>query len=300
MLKVKPKTSNSRNYMMDGIYEVNYYLDYNPKNVSPHFHDFYELYFYLSGNVEYMIGQELYQLKHGDLLFIPPGLVHNPLLDSKKEPYERIVVWIKKETFEGLSRIDKDILSCMEEIQRANYLIRSSEQTIERLYNFFISLYDSYEEKKLCYISEGLNFISNILVLINRILYYEKNVDKVESQPSFIKDILQYIDSHLVEKITLERLEKDFLINKYYISRLMKQNLGISVYQYIIKKRLLLAMEYILSGYKINTVHEICGFTDYSCFYRAFVKEYGMNPKEYLRTYYNKNYLSGLKGNILK
>jgi len=48
-----------------------------------------------------------------------------------------------------------------------------------------------------------------------------------------------------------------------------------------------MALEYMLSGYKINQVHEICGFADYSCFYRAFVKEYRMNPKEYLKVYYN-------------
>ena len=37
----------------------------------------------------------------------------------------------------------------------------------------------------------------------------------------------------------------------------------------------------ILSGQDISMVSTAYGFSDYSVFYRAFVKEYGKSPKKY-------------------
>ena len=48
-----------------------------------------------------------------------------------------------------------------------------------------------------------------------------------------------------------------------------------------IKKRMQASREAILGGENISQVYERFGFRDYSSFYRAFRREYGMSPKEY-------------------
>jgi AraC-like DNA-binding protein len=59
--------------------------------------------------------------------------------------------------------------------------------------------------------------------------------------------------------------------------------MGISLHQYIIKKRLALSRDALVNGKKPSEVFKEYGFSDYSVFYRAFVKEYGMSPQNLIR-----------------
>ena len=67
----------------------------------------------------------------------------------------------------------------------------------------------------------------------------------------------------------------------FYFAHVFKEQGGISVHQYILKKRMQASREAILGGENISQVYERFGFRDYSSFYRAFRREYGMSPKEY-------------------
>ena len=72
-------------------------------------------------------------------------------------------------------------------------------------------------------------------------------------------------------------------MSKYYISHLFQENTGLSVHQYITKRRLSACADAMQSGQHINEIYTQLGFLNYSSFYRAFIKEYGCSPSVYLR-----------------
>ena len=57
--------------------------------------------------------------------------------------------------------------------------------------------------------------------------------------------------------------------------------MGIPLHQYILKKRLQASKNAILSDQPISRVFQQYGFRDYTSFFRAFKKEYGVSPKEF-------------------
>ena len=96
-----------------------------------------------------------------------------------------------------------------------------------------------------------------------------------------INQILLYINENLTEDLSLNLLSDRFYISKYYLNRQFKQFTGLSLYQYIMKKRLIVARNMLRGGSSVMDACLQCGFNDYSNFLKAFKREFGKLPKEY-------------------
>ena len=116
---------------------------------------------------------------------------------------------------------------------------------------------------------------------INRIIYEQDYPDIKSSDGSLDEKLLTYLDEHIDDELSLDTLAEKFYVSKYHIAHIFKDTFGISIHQYIMKKRLALCKEALLSNDSITQVYSSFGFGDYSSFYRAFKKEYGDSPKDY-------------------
>ena len=130
--------------------------------------------------------------------------------------------------------------------------------------------------------------LCDLILTINRIIYDEDHKETGSEEISLFQNILCYVESNLEESLSLDDIAGQFYVSKYYISHLFKDTLGISLHQYIIKKRLAECRNAITGGESITAAYERFGFRDYSSFFKAFRKEYGMSPKEYQSLYSNR------------
>ena len=104
----------TRQKMSRGTYEVYHYRDAALNEVALHHHDFYEIYFFVSGNVSYNIDSRSYRLSPGDVLLINPHELHQPLFSPEKASYERYVLWISSNLIRQFMLEGQDLTRCFD------------------------------------------------------------------------------------------------------------------------------------------------------------------------------------------
>ena len=118
------------------------------------------------------------------------------------------------------------------------------------------------------------------MILLNRALLHNR-VNYLENQVSNqkIASIIDHINDHLSEEITVDGLAEQFFLSRSHLMHLFKAETGYSVGSYINEKRLLLSKSLIQNGMSATEACYESGFRDYSTFCRAFRKKYQTTPR---------------------
>lgn len=266
-------------------FEVFHYKENNPDFVGIHHHDFYEIYFFLGGDVSYWVEGESYHLSKGDLLLISPMELHQPIAKSGTA-YERMVLWIDRNYLSAISTEQTDLTACFQlnpnnriKLIHSNVLMRGR---ISELFELLNREAHSSEFGGNVY-AEGL-FIQ-LLVEVNRMAKQDKNAAEPIESPTPINRIISYMNNNYHENISLDMLSKKFYVSKYYLSHEFSEKIGISIYQYLILKRLTIAKELLAEGHTAAEVCTACGFHNYTTFYRIFKEKYGISPSKFTEQY---------------
>lgn len=294
MSKHYTTTFNTRQNMQTQDLEIFYYEDTTLRPVSSHRHEHYEIYFFLSGSVHCLIDDKDYPLLSGDVCLIPPGIYHRPVFKDEKQPYRRIVLWISTEYMNRLKALYPQLDECFHcAKEQKQYLFRNDSGTAQSL---FTRLFDLLEEYHCTgpFHSQLLScHTSAFLLQMNRIVSEYTMPSAYRRPKALFSQICDYIHSHLEEDLSLDVLAEQFYVSKYYIAHSFKENMGISTHQYILKQRLHASKSSILSGTPLSEVCSNFGFTNYTTFFRAFKKEFGISPRDFKDSFKGTSGISG-------
>ena len=286
MKKRLPTDFNTRQYMEPVDFELFYYSDVALASVAPHHHDYYELYFFLEGDVNYHIEDSMYRLTYGDCLLIPPGTSHYPIFLSHQKPYRRFVLWISQDYCTRLMDISTAFGYLMQYVSTTkNFLFSSDAVTFNTIHTRLFSILEEIQGNRFGKEAEILLQVNSLLLYLNRLVHSQNNSLSPVSAKTLFQNLCEYITSHLTEDLSLTLLAQEFFVSKFYIAHLFKDTIGLSVHQYIMKKRLSACKDALLGSIPITQLFLQYGFHDYSSFYRAFKKEYGMSPNEYRQSH---------------
>ncbi|MBC5628299.1 helix-turn-helix transcriptional regulator [Clostridium sp. NSJ-6] len=197
---------------------------------------------------------------------------------------------------------DESLLKCfnLESLNKFRHIPSHSEGAM-RIRTLLVLLL--VEDKNNHYASNTfkINTLSMILVILNRVVIESMMPEKKFCKKGLRLDhVFTYVNAHLTEDISLDKLSEDLFFSKYYILHEFKKKTGISLYKYIIKRKLEYSKTLIESGMPIKEVYHHCGFGDYSNFFKVFKREYGLTPKQYYNQVINKNILADLNVELNK
>lgn len=275
---------NPSQIMTERYFEFHHTYNEVPPTVEFHQHSFYEIFFFLSGNANYIIEGKNYALRPGDILLTNSSDIHRPDIRPGR-PYERIVIWLADDFFGHLREFyGEDLTCCFADASLKNYrLIRPDSQNILRLKRLCGQISEAKHSREMGSSALASAYLTEFLVHVSRAYYDTPDSIKHDvTENEKINQVLSYINENLTEDMSLDSLAARFYTSKYYLSRQFKQFTGLSLYQYIMKKRLISARNLLRDGTPVMETCLQCGFGDYSNFLKAFKREFGKTPSNFL------------------
>ncbi|MBL4932767.1 AraC family transcriptional regulator [Clostridium paridis] len=275
----------SRQVMNSPDFEFFHYSDKHSLNVEYHNHDFYEIFFFISGRVKYIIEGKTYNLRPNDILLTNNRELHKPVIENGIN-YERIVIWVDPSFVKKIENNETFLTLCFEDSSKHHYnLLRPNIDLlhlIKKIYEKFEKSYNGndYGDTLLRKI-----YMTELLIYLNK-AYFDtsKEIEIDIEQNSKISNVVHYINENLCEDLSLDTLSQKFYISKYHLSRQFKQYVGFTIHQYISKKRLIFAKIHLYNGASIDSAYIGSGFNNYQNFLKAFKDEFGFSPKKYVKS----------------
>lgn len=232
-----------------------------------HIHSGYEILYFLRGDAEYVIESAVYRLRPRDLLFIQPRTFHN-LRPLSNTVYERFCVNFPE------SRIPEVLLPATGQF-REIYRI-PGESSVALFFEKWAEAERQFsaEELQVCLESQ-----IPALLLWLRYLPTGSAVQPIRENRT-LESILRYIDGHPTENINAQSLSAAFYMSPSWIVHAFRRTLGISLMQYISKKKILYAESLLREGLSPTEAAKRCCYESYSTFYRQYKKVLGHSPQE--------------------
>ena len=253
----------------DGLY-IRYAISDQPdnKDVDFHIHDRCEVFFFVSGNAQYLVEGSVYPLEKGSLLIMRPGEAHCIHFLSG-ERYERYAVNFPISLFDSFDPDRRLMLPYMERpLGRQNlYYMPECEAVLQEL--------TGYEGDDY---GRTLLFTLRLAEIMDQLC--KKTDRELTAEPTLSEHLVRYVNDMLYEDITVGQLAGHFFLSTSQFSRFFRAATGASPWNYILAKRLIKSRELLQGGESVRKAAEACGFKDYSVFYKAYVKRFGEKPSD--------------------
>ncbi len=270
------ETYEKKGYLLED-FRLFHIQDQGQNKIDSHYHEFHKILFLISGGGGYFIAGKRYALAPGDLVLIGKHEIHRPDFTPNVKN-ERIILYISPEFLEATSSSSCRLSQCF--TKECDHVLRPDEKRRKFLHSILSDV-----ERELSADRFGSEILSSsmllhLLVEIARNLFDQKiqKPSPVLPKSKCMQELLTYLDTHLTEDLTIEKLAEKFYISRFHMMRRFREETGTTIHAYLSEHRLLLARDLIENGSPATQVCFQCGFGSYSSFSRAYTKFFGTTP----------------------
>lgn len=212
------------------------------------------------------VGTESHEMVAGSAVYISGGTDYecSPLTTNW------VINWVTFDYGEGMSAFSRELFLARKVLYFERCTLSDPENIIRQIHESVStdSTYGGFTASASMY---------RLLIILNREISAVPTKNKINPM---ISAVIEYIDEHYTEELTLEKLcAVGGGLSEQYLCRLFKQASGLRPVEYILKKRITAARTYLEnSDMPISEVAEKTGFHNTSYFYRNFKKFTGTSP----------------------
>ena len=250
-----------------------------------HLHDGCEIYYRISGDVRYFVEKKIYSVNTYDVFITNQNEIHKPNFESSK-PYERITLCFDPNFFSQFSNEDYDLLDCFYNRENGtNNKITLTPTELECMMGFFEKIEESLLQITPYSDIKTTSAVIDLLILLNEASKRKSSENHNNQLNENLAKIIDYIDAHLSEDLSLATLERVLYVSAPHMCRMFKHSTNSTIHQYIVKKRIALAKHLLELGHSVSDASHGSGFYDFSNFIKTFKKHTGMAPSKYKQCY---------------
>lgn len=247
-----------------------------------HHHDALEIIICKENQYTVIAHNHTYHLSVGDILIIPPHMLHEILCDSYGVRFIFLINAAFIKFFQDFKIFDSIFME--------PYLCTASlrPDIYQQLYETFMQMADIYFSNNMFWETSIYSMLLKVLEDIGQD-YFNKNnnnskslsVTKQRERYEDFSRLFQYIDDNYAEELTLEQAANYIGFSKYHFSRLFKQHTNTTFYDYLCHKRIQVAQSLLTTDIPITEIAFQTGFNNLTTFCRCFKKCADCSPTEY-------------------
>lgn len=255
------------------LHQVNY--------VPSHWHNSVEIIFVLNGKLEVRVGTETQTITEGDICLINQSHVHEVVgLTSNIIATFLVPVPYLKVHVQGIDQMYFDALAGKPDMED-----NESYRRIRHLLAELVLL--KYKRGKVYELDMQTRMLSVFAILIKQFRNDPVQGAVNEKYKERMLSIINYIDDHYKEPISLQALAEREYLSVPYLSKFFSENIGLNFQSYLTSIRLKYAVEELLrnEGTSVADIGSNHGFPNMKSFYTAFKNKYHKTPNEYRQQY---------------
>ncbi|MBQ6829848.1 MAG: helix-turn-helix transcriptional regulator [Clostridia bacterium] len=227
-----------------------------------HYHSAVEFYLLTEGDCNYLIDDELYEIKAGDLVYIPQGVIHKTTYSGR---HSRTVINCPVESFGDVPLPSFRVFRNGDVYREMKRLFADVEREYKQDDSFSQTLMEGYMRAFVALMHRHQNCYVN-----------ERQANKT------IQEILAFLHEQYTSDITLQDLAQRYGVSAEHISRTFKKETGLNFIEYLSQLRLKKAETMLKFGNdSIAEIAFACGFNDSNYFSEKFKKVYKRSPGQF-------------------
>lgn len=277
---IRRYTDDNNTLKVETFYHIIAKPEGKPWSFSLHNHDnLLEISLVVAGKADFECDRVRYTLVPGDLVVKNAGILHSEM-SSPTDEFEQYCL--------GISGVHADGMPPNVLVPEGISPVIPTGNAYEFLKSMTSYLYEISSDNSIKSSDLTRQAIENELSLINMMVMNAVEVSDQTSHSQLVSDVLDYVDDHVYEVMSLDSLAKQFFVSTYHLAHRFKDEVGCTVNQYILNRKLGKAQErLVFSTDPIKQIAADCGYTNLQYFYSVFKKNTGNTPAE-MRHYYNQ------------